>query len=122
MRCRLTTRSDDKEVWDELTSEVNRVAKRSDKMMAEAIRRAEEGHIFKSFLLGHKILKSTSVDCNKINIVTVKVRIMMWESPGNSHAIAIQWVHMVKDPPVTILCVHTVTSKYTFLLSIMIGI
>ena len=26
---------------------------------------------------GHKILKSTSVDCNKINVVTVKVRIMM---------------------------------------------
>ena len=73
---------------------------------------------FKIFLLGHKILKSTSVDCNKINVVTVMVRIMMmmlmWESPGNSHAIAIQWVHMVKDPPVTILLVHTVTSKYTF--------
>ena len=32
---------------------------------------------FKIFLLGHKILKSTSVDCNKINIVTVMVRIMM---------------------------------------------
>ena len=55
---------------------------------------------------GHKILKSTSVDCNKINIVTVKVRIM-WESPGNSHAIAIQWVLMVKDPPAPILPVHT---------------
>ena len=62
---------------------------------------------FKSFLLGHKISKSTSVDCNKINIVMVKVRIMMWELPGNSHAIAIQWVHMVKDPPATILHVHT---------------
>ena len=73
---------------------------------------------FKIFLLGHKILKSTSVDCNKINVVTVMVRIMMmmlmWESPGDSHAIAIQWVHMVKDPPVTILLIHTVTSKYTF--------
>ena len=79
---------------------------------------------FKSFLLCHKILKSTSVDCNKINVVTVNVKIMMlmWESLGDSHAIAIQWVHMVKDPPVTILLVHTVTSKYTFLLSIMIGI
>ena len=65
-------------------------------------------------LLCHKILKSTSVDCNKINIVTVMVRIMMWESLGDSHAIAIQWVHMVKDPPATILLVHTVTSKYTF--------
>ena len=71
---------------------------------------------------GHKISKSTSVDCNKINVVTVNVRIMMWESPGDSHAMAIQWVHMVKDPPATILLVHTVTSKYTFLLSIMIGI
>ena len=50
--------------------------------------------------------KSTSVDCNKINIVMVKVRIM-WESLGDSHAIAIQWVHMVKDPPATILHVHT---------------
>ena len=78
--------------------------------------------LFKSFLLGHKILKSTSVDCNKINIVTVMVRIMMWELPGDSHTIAIQWVHMVKDPPATILHVHTVTSKYTSLLSIMIGI
>ena len=56
------------------------------------------------------------------NVVTVMVRIMMWESPGDSHAIAIQWVHMVKDPPATILHIHTVTSKYTFLLSIMIGI
>ena len=62
------------------------------------------------------------MDCNKINVVTVKVRIMMWELLGNSHAIAIQWVHMVKDPPATILHVHTVTSKYTSLLSIMIGI
>ena len=77
---------------------------------------------FKSFLLGHKILKSTSVDYNKINVVTVMVRIMMWELPGDSHTIAIQWVHMVKDPLATILLVHTVTSKYTLLLSIMIGI
>ena len=69
----------------------------------------------------HKISKSTSVDCNKIYVVTVKVR-RLWELPGNSHAIAIQWVHMVKDPPVTILHVHTVTSKYTSFLSIMIGI
>ena len=75
-------------------------------------------HLFKIFLLGHKILKSTSVDCNKINVVTVMVRIMMmmlmWELLGDSHAIAIQWVRMVKDPPVTMLLVHTVTSKYTF--------
>ena len=77
---------------------------------------------FKSFLLGHKILKSTSVDCNKINVVMVNVRIMMWESPGDSHAIAIQWVHMVKDPLATILHVHTVAIKYTAFLSIMIGI
>ena len=39
----LTTRSDDEETWDELTSEVNRVVKCSDEMAAKAIRRAEEG-------------------------------------------------------------------------------
>ena len=66
------------------------------------------------FSLCHKILKSTSVDCNKINVVTVMVRIMMWELLGDSRTVAIQWVHMVKDPPATILHVHTVTSKYTF--------
>ena len=70
---------------------------------------------------GHKISNSTSVDCNKIYVVTVKVR-RLWELPGDSHAIAIQWVHIVKDPPATILHVHTVTSKYTSFLSIMIGI
>ena len=70
---------------------------------------------------GHKISKLTSVDCNKIYIVTVKVR-RLWELPGDSHAIAIQWVHMVKDPPATILHVHTVASKYTAFLSIIIGI
>ena len=43
MCCHPTTRSDNEETWDELTSEVNRVAKCSDKMMAKAIRRAEEG-------------------------------------------------------------------------------
>ena len=31
-------------------------------------------------------------------------------------------VHMVKDPPVTILHVHMVASNYTAFLSIMIGI
>ena len=46
----------------------------------------------------------------------------MWESPGDSHAIAIQWVCMVKDPLVTILHVDTVAGRYTALLSIMIGI
>ena len=40
-----TTRSDNEEVWDELTSKINRVAKCLDKMTAEAIRRAEEGRI-----------------------------------------------------------------------------
>ena len=45
MHCRPTTRLDDEEVWDEITSEIKRVAKCSDEMMAEAIRRAEEGHI-----------------------------------------------------------------------------
>ena len=46
----------------------------------------------------------------------------MWESLGDSHTIAIQWVHMVKDPQVTILHVHMVASNYTAFLSIMIGI
>ena len=32
----------------------------------------------------------------------------MWESPGDSHAVAIQWVHMVMDPPATILDVHVI--------------
>ena len=41
--CHLTTRSDDEETWDELTSKVNRVAKCSAEIMAEAIRKAEEG-------------------------------------------------------------------------------
>ena len=31
----------------------------------------------------------------------------MWESPGNSHAVAIQWVHMAMDSPATILDVHS---------------
>ena len=39
-----TIRSDDEETWDELTSKVNRVVKCLSKIMAEAIRRAEEGH------------------------------------------------------------------------------
>ena len=42
--CHPTTRSDDKETWDELTSEVNRVAKRLAETMAKAIRKVEEGH------------------------------------------------------------------------------
>ena len=61
------------------------------------------------------------MDCNKICSEGV-VRKKLWESLGDSHAIAIQWVHMVKDPPATILHVHTVASKYTAFLSIMIGI
>ena len=31
----------------------------------------------------------------------------MWESLGNSHTVAIQWVHMVMDPLATILDVHS---------------
>ena len=46
-------------------------------------------------------------DCSKIHSEGVEVRNRLWESPSNSHAIAIQWVHMVKDPPVTILHVHS---------------
>ena len=45
MHCHLTIRSEDEEVWDEITSEINRVAKHSDEITAEAIRGAEEGHI-----------------------------------------------------------------------------
>ena len=71
---------------------------------------------FKSFLTVSQDLKVNLCGLQQDNVVTVMVRIimMMWESPGDSNAIAIQWVHMVKDPLVTILLVHTVTSKYTF--------
>ena len=42
------------------------------------------------------------------NVVTVMgKKDYMWELPGDSHAVAIQWVHMVKDPPATILDVHS---------------
>ena len=61
------------------------------------------------------------MDCNKINVVMVKVR-RLWELPGDSHAIAIQWVHMVKDPLATILHVHTWLVNIQLFLSIMIGI
>ena len=55
----------------------------------------------------HKISKSTSLDCNKIRSDGVVRKDYMWESPGDSHAVAIQWVCMVKDPPVTILDVYS---------------
>ena len=45
MRHRLTRISDDEETWDELTSEVKRVAERSAKKVAEAMRKIEEGRI-----------------------------------------------------------------------------
>ena len=41
----LTTRSDDKEIWHGITSEINKVAKCLDEITAEVIRRAKEGHI-----------------------------------------------------------------------------
>ena len=42
------------------------------------------------------------------NIVTVMgKKDYMWESLGDSHAVAIQWVHMVMDPPATTLDVHS---------------
>ena len=41
VRRRLTTRSDNEEIWDEITSEIDKIARNSD----EAIRRAEEWHI-----------------------------------------------------------------------------
>ena len=39
----LTTRSDDKEVWDEITSKINRVAKCLDEMTPEAVRKLRRG-------------------------------------------------------------------------------
>ena len=69
---------------------------------------------FKSFLTVSQDLKVNLCGLQQDNVVMVMVRIIMWESPSDSHAVAIQWVHMVKDPLVTILLVHTVTSKYTF--------
>ena len=52
----------------------------------------------------HEISKSTSLDCNKIHSDSVVREDCMWESLGDSHAIAIQWVHMGVDP---LLCVCT---------------
>ena len=76
---------------------------------------------FKSFLLGSQDLK--------VNLCGLQQDICSDSKSkksvgllGDSHTIAIQWVHMVKDPPATILHVHTVASKYTAFLSIMIGI
>ena len=69
---------------------------------------------FKSFLTVSQDLKVNLCGLQQDNVVTVMVIIIMWESPGDSHSVAIQWVRMVKDPPATILLVHTVTSKYTF--------
>ena len=69
---------------------------------------------FKSFLTVSQDLKVNLCELQQDNVVTVMVRIIMWELPGDPHAVAIQWVHMVKDPLTTILLVHTVTSKYTF--------
>ena len=70
---------------------------------------------FKSFLTGSQDLKVNlfGLQQDKHSNGNGKNKIM-WESPGDSHTVAIQWVHMVKDPPATILLVHTVTSKYTF--------
>ena len=69
---------------------------------------------FKSSLTVSQDLKVNLCGLQQDNVVTVMVRIMMWESLGDSHAVTIQWVRMVKDPLATILLVHTVTSKYTF--------
>ena len=43
--------------------------------------------------------------CNVVTVMGKKD--YMWESPGDSHAVAIHWVHMVKDPLATILDVHS---------------
>ena len=93
-------------------------------MKATCTNCSKMGHTFKSFLTGSQDLKVNlcGLQQDKHSDGNGKNNMMMWELPGNSHTIAIQWVHMVKDPPATILLVHTVTSKYTFLLSIMIGI
>ena len=40
-------------------------------------------------------------------VVMVNSKKELWELPGDSHAVAIQWVHVVMDPPVTILLVHS---------------
>ena len=69
---------------------------------------------FKSILMVSQDLKVNLCGLQQDNVVTVMVRVIMWELPSDSHTVTIQWVHMVKDPPVTILLVHTVTSKYTF--------
>ena len=45
VRHHLTTRSDNEEIWDGITSEINKVAKCLDEITAKVIRRAEEGHI-----------------------------------------------------------------------------
>ena len=43
--------------------------------------------------------------CNIVMVMGKKD--CMWESPSNSHAVAIQWVHMVMDPLATILDLHS---------------
>ena len=43
--------------------------------------------------------------CNVVTVMGKKD--YMLELPGDSHALAIQWVCMVKDPPATILDVHS---------------
>ena len=38
--------------------------------------------------------------CNIVTVMGKKI-VCMWELPGNSHAVAIQWVCMVMDPLAT---------------------
>ena len=66
----------------------------------------------------HEISKSTSMDCNKIHSDSVVRKIMgiARRFPRYSYTV----VHMVKDPPATILHVYTVANNYTAFLSIMI--
>ena len=63
----------------------------------------------------HEISKSTSLDCNKICSDGV-VRKVLWESLGDSHAIAIQWVHMVKTHQQLYYMYIVVANKYTTLM------
>ena len=59
---------------------------------------------FKSFLTVSQDLKVNLCGLQQDNVVMVMVRIIMWESPGDSHAVARQWVCMGADP---LLCICT---------------
>ena len=68
----LTTRLDDKEIRDGITSEINRVAKRSDEIMAKVIRRAEEGRIETQASIAnlHQCVNTLRESCRKCGAET----------------------------------------------------